>query len=239
MARTGPFILTLSLLAGAAAATPPAYSPPRDDSAPIRPRDLRHVEAGLSDTNPLSFRGRTPPASLREPNDFKGVYRIPDEQSVRYGGWFARVRGAVIAAFPRSVYELVPLDPKGEHWAVAPAVAPGTVFFIGGIPRSFLDNPPEARSGENTGGVDTSVSTASFSDRIETAAPSAMWVDRPAARPAASSTAAHLPSAESPEALEQLRQAGLRLLTDETYRARRLDALLSGAAQQAAPSDHP
>ncbi|MBL8990752.1 MAG: hypothetical protein JNJ48_04130 [Phycisphaerae bacterium] len=195
---------------------------PREDERRILPRDLRPVEQRRTDVNPLVGPGRSAPVFLGEPNDFRTVYQIPADASQRYGGWFARVRGGVIAAFPRSVYKWVQ-TPDGKSMVNLPFAPAGTVYFLGGIPRSFLDDP--SRAEPHDGAIDTRVSAGALSTQIETAAqePPAAKRDEPG-RTIDS-------GGDSKESLRRLSEATLRLFTDESHRQRRIDALLSGAAR--------
>ena len=100
-------------------------------SGSIPLRDLTRVQQGVGDVAPGSVSLASPPAYMRVPVDFSGVYRIPESSGSKYAGWYARIggMGGLVAVFPRSVYEKLP---DGSTVARLP---PGTQFLIGGIPR--------------------------------------------------------------------------------------------------------
>lgn len=203
---------------------------PRDDSRRIVPRNLQPVEQRRTDVNPLVGPGRAAPVFLGEPNDFRTVYQIPADASQRYGGWFARVRGGVIAAFPRSVYKWVE-TPDGKNMVNVPFAPAGTVYFLGGIPRSFLDE--HARLERPEGSIDTRVEPGALSTQIDTTATEPPPPRRDEPGPSLA------PGGDGEAALRRLSESTLRLFTDESHRQRRIDALLMGAARSAPPAAAP
>lgn len=227
----GGFILAAGV--GAVLAAQP-LDHTRIERQTITPADMRHIEAVRRDRNPLAHIGRVAPAGLRLPQDFKSVYQVPDDASNRYGGWFARPSGAVIAAFPRGQYELITYKDKRRKPVIIPIVAPGTIYFLGGIPRTIFDLPTQhspAYEGTISGYVDSAVDLAAGG-----AAPDgfvSLRVDETVARPARDQS---IPTAAAADPAERLRQATLRTFSDPAYRNRRVDAMFMLAAQESGRS---
>ncbi len=98
---------------------------PRADRLTLK--DLRRVDAGMSDVGVLDGGLRSMPNDLRVPNNFAGVYQVPRDADTPYAGWFVRISGSVWAVFPQSVY-------KRTRDGISIPVPPGTKFFLGGIP---------------------------------------------------------------------------------------------------------
>jgi hypothetical protein len=88
------------------------------------------VDQTFADVSPLGASLRDLPVDLRIPADFSRVYR-PEEGS----GVFLRIAGGVSAVFPRSVYTPVRGGARIE-------IPPGTIFYLGSLPRSALGLPP-------------------------------------------------------------------------------------------------
>ena len=166
---------------------------------------LKRVEQGIGDQGPASTTMRQAPADLRMPNDFAGVYRIPDIPGSPYAGWYARVRGmgGLVAVFPRSTYAL---NANGTPTATVP---PGTQFLIGGIP-----NAPQPAS------QSAPINPLAIDGRIDSRTP-----QNPEPPPA--------PATPSPPA--DWSRLTSRLCTEPDYRAARIAALLAAAVRAEGP----
>ncbi|MBC7770924.1 MAG: hypothetical protein H7210_00380 [Pyrinomonadaceae bacterium] len=138
---------------------------------PLRPT-FKRIEQGVSDTGPFRVGVRDPGVDLLVPTGFRDVFEIqpggPAPQAGQgYRGTpniqrqFARVNGAVVAVFPRSIY--TPTDDGG----VIVEIPPGTIFYVGGIPKS-LYTPSIGHFGD--GGADGSgpVSPLWADSRVDT-----------------------------------------------------------------------
>ena len=101
-------------------------------------KDLQRVEQLRGDSGGLSKSLARGPANLAVPNDFSGVYQVPEDADSPYAGWYARVSGGLIAVFPRSEYT------QGPSGMVA-TVSANTRYFLGSIPRN--QRPTERPSG--------------------------------------------------------------------------------------------
>lgn len=102
---------------------------------------LERVEAGVADTSPLGESLRLAPLDLRSPLGFDAVYRVRGSNGEDL---FARASGGLIAVFPVSIYA------PGTR---APEIPPGTVFYIGGLPSTFLSQQPSVELVAPIGGV--------------------------------------------------------------------------------------
>ena len=96
--------------------------------AQVQPQDLRRIEQGTTDANPLEASQLVMPLDLRQPNDFETVYEIEGPGGSRQ---YVRFAGGTAAVFPRSVY--VP-----TRNGVMVDVPPDTRFYIGGVPESMV-----------------------------------------------------------------------------------------------------
>lgn len=106
-----------------ALAQPPVSSP----GIGLTIKDLRRVEQVRGDAGGLGKSLAQGPAIMAVPNDFAGVYQIPEDADTPYAGWYARFSGALIAVFPRGEYSA---GPNG----LMPVAAANTRFFLGSIP---------------------------------------------------------------------------------------------------------
>jgi hypothetical protein len=123
--------------AGVALAQPPVSSP----GMGLTIKDLRRVEQVRGDTGGLGKSLAQGPAIMAVPNDFAGVYQIPEDADTPYAGWYARFSGALIAVFPRGEYTP---GPNG----LMPVAAANTRFFLGSIPLNRVGKraAPKART---------------------------------------------------------------------------------------------
>lgn len=87
---------------------------------------LERVDPGIGDVGPLSTSQRQLPMDLRTPTGFENVYRVRGREDT-----LLRISGGLAATFPKSQY--VP-----TAWGQVPVVPPGTVFHIGGVPKSLF-----------------------------------------------------------------------------------------------------
>jgi hypothetical protein len=90
---------------------------------------LRRVEGGVGDVDPLGASLKQLSVDLRQPVGFGGVYQVPASRSPTGRAAFARMSGATVAVFDQSMYVASPKGPVA-------AIPPGTVFYIGGLPRA-------------------------------------------------------------------------------------------------------
>lgn len=120
------------------AAGQPSDTSPRLAQPPVRintePTTPQRVEQMVGDVGPLGTSLRELSTDLRVPTSFDAVYRLP-RGVAGIGGiggqpQLARVNGAVIAVFPRSVYDWTDNGPRAD-------VPPGTVYYIGSMPRAI------------------------------------------------------------------------------------------------------
>jgi hypothetical protein len=102
-------------------------------------KDFVRVEQGRGDAGGLSHSLARGPATTSAPNDFSGVYQIPEDADSPYAGWYARVSGAMIAVFPRGEY-------VASREGARAAIPANTRFFIGSVPLN-------ARGGGGGGGA--------------------------------------------------------------------------------------
>ncbi|MFT3683655.1 MAG: hypothetical protein QM783_01810 [Phycisphaerales bacterium] len=133
-----PAVLPSLWILAAATALGAAAQPPAPASASLRftgsapgggltIKDLRRVEQLRGDAGGLATSLAHAPATIGTPNDFSGVYKIPDDVDSPYAGWFARFSGALIAVFPAGDY--TPTDA-----GMVPKVPANTRYFLGSIP---------------------------------------------------------------------------------------------------------
>jgi hypothetical protein len=122
----------------------------RADGGLMRPvslaRDLRRVEAGVSDAGPLSTSLRSYSADLGVPDAFRDVYRV---QHGPRAGQFARVAGGggVVAVYPRGTYTSTSKGLRAD-------IPNDTIFYIDGIPGS---EPDRRRALEPSGAIPTRI----------------------------------------------------------------------------------
>jgi len=110
----------------------PSPSPGLTPSNALQVRQLFRVEAFIADSGALSTPGRQQSADLRVPGDFQGLFQIPADADSPYAGWFARVRGGLIAMFPKGEYN------SGEKGNIYPVVPANTVYALGSIPMGRI-----------------------------------------------------------------------------------------------------
>jgi len=87
-------------------------------------KGLRPVDPGYADVSALSNSLKVPAIDLRQPTDFTGVYHAPEHIG---DNMFVRFSGGIAAVFHKSEY----IDVGGVG---VPVVAPGTQYYIGGLP---------------------------------------------------------------------------------------------------------
>lgn len=199
-------LVRIGLLTATAACGMVIAQPVRDTRMPWT--DLKRVEQGVADQSPLDAAMRIAPVDMKVPNDFSGVYAIAKTADSRYAGWYARVGGGVIAAFPRSVYDYT------KEGRVAPIPA-DTHFFIGGVPKN-LPAP-------------TGISESAVNARVDSRVADNGWSRSITSAPAA--TDRKTPESTTPEyQLQPWRDLTNRLCNDDAYRGSRIAALLEHAA---------
>lgn len=265
--HTAKGVLIASIVAVSVPSLALAQSLPTSTQAPGRfvrsgdPRrpTFKRVEQGVSDTGPLRVGVRDQGVDLLVPTGFRDVFEIQPGGPVPPGGaggpgfnaassntqkQFARVNGAVIAVFPRSIYT------PTEDGIVA-EIPPGTIFYIGGLPKNMY-TPSLGHVGGPDGGepvsplwadmrADTSVHAAG-TERGGTSGPAPLT---PANRANPSRRAQALGG--TPEQHPPFRtQFGNRLpspptlpqgvMTDEDLRQRVVQALLQSAVKPAVTS---
>jgi hypothetical protein len=116
------------ILLGCILALEPALGQPPSGVHNGQPVPVR-IDPGQGDTSPNALSLRRLDLDLRQPSGFQHVYQISsiDAFGARQNT-FMRVDGAVSAVFPRSVY--VPVA-----GTLLPDIPPGTIFYIGGLPK--------------------------------------------------------------------------------------------------------
>lgn len=177
-------------------------------------KDFKRVEQGRGDAGGLSKSLARGPATVGVPNDFSGVYQIPEDADTPYAGWFARVSGAMIAVFPRGEY-------TATRGGVVPAVPANTRFFFGSVPLN-------ARGAGAVSAAERVVSPAN--ERINTSARAAEPDTAPDRAPDAP-----LPvTVETAVDADGVRVAMEKLCADPVYRANRVRDLLLRAGRIAA-----
>ena len=202
-------IVALACAGMAAAVT--AQPGTADKPTPVAPgagltvKDFIRVEQVRGDAGGLSKSLARGPATVGTPNDFSGVYQIPEDADSPYAGWYARVQGAVIAVFPRGEYS--------GGTAVIPA---NTKFFLGGVPRNAAGAVKQrVRTVEAANGrIDNNAQTAPGLPPLELA--------RDAPMPVTVDTATDLAG---------VRGAMAKLCGDAVYRANRVRELVERAGR--------
>ena len=195
---------------------------------------LKEVEAGVADVSPLSLSWREMQVDLRQPVGFENVYQVPGQE-----GMFMRVHGGLYAVFPQSVYA----NTREGEVAVIPNA---TVFYIGrdalrnasrmGLPmeqelpidtrimpeqvRRSVSQPPLYRPLDQRIAIDRIDPDAASAQRkhIEPT-PTRIY---PPTRAVRRNYTAHSGAADD--------VIGPDIVTDQTYRARRLRELMTLAA---------
>jgi hypothetical protein len=193
-----------ALLAAAGAAfaqSDPAESGPVDFSA-----DLRAVDPGVDDVNPLGVGRVDFRADLAVPLGFSKVYELPPGPDGQRR--FARRSGAVWVVFTRSDY-IVTDDGKD---AVPP---PNSTMYIG--------EPPGLRGPDSGDALDNPL-------RVSTRQDLRAGLQLPSESPATRATTAE-PDQRPGSAGEQQVGPAATVLTSEPYRAGRVRALLAAAAR--------
>lgn len=184
-------------------------------------KDLHRVEQLHGDTGGLSRSLARGPASLAVPNDFSGVYQIPEDADTPYAGWYARASGATIAVFPRGEYKA---GPDGLI-VMMPA---NTRFFLGTIPLGGRGG-----RGGRTGAVPGAPAIERVNRRIEDNSRSE---EQPVTRMPAHD--APLPATvETAKDLSAVSEAVGKLCADPVYRANRVRELLERAARSQVIND--
>jgi len=200
--RRAAFITVSCLLAAPLGAGP---------GAGLTVKDLVRVEQVRGDAGGLSKSLARGPANNATPNDFGGVYQVPEDADSPYAGWYARVSGAVIAVFPRGEY-------VASREGVVPTIPANTKFFMGSIPVNDRAHPrarPEGRAVEAASNrVDRSARTAPPEERPTLAH------DAPA--PVTVATASSAQAAQS--AID-------KFCADPVYRTNRVRELIEAAAR--------
>lgn len=218
-------------------ATPVATRPSANLSSPAHAGRavLIPVTPNTQDASSASTSLTSEPIDLRAPMRFERVFAIGREPGNLRGGtllsfggsrvaaasvpldtsrtqWFARVDGAILALFPRSVYS----ETSQGTLAEVPA---GTIFAIGRPPAHFL--------GEEA----APMRQASLSDVLESrpiAAP--MGQRAQGARPVVARSAEDAAS-KVPSAMDAVPPLPTNLFRNEEYRAKRVRGLLLQAAK--------
>lgn len=191
----------------------------------MRGLELRPVEPGVADVDPLAQSFRLLRNDARLSTNFERVYEITSRSpgsnlaGVHDPRYFVRFAGGVAAVFPRSEYIATRRGPVA-------AVPAGTVFSIGGpIERLIGGGMGEQIARVNPNYVDLSARMpATYS-----------------AAPASQPTLQAKPLARRVDAEEQRAPVNepRSLWTDEAYRQRRIEALVEQALKSAGESRTP
>lgn len=210
--------------------------------------ELRRVDEGVSDRDPLSVSMRSQQVDMRQPIGFSGVYQVEGREL------FVRKSGAVWAVFPRGLY--------GSNDGKAVVLAPAGMTFSIGTPQALreeADAVDPVRVGEFDLSTDVALSNSIASAgrldrRIDHAFRPTMarTGDSQAAEGApheehADSTLSPRPDQrplnESPQRVDgwatlvthdRVDAEVPRFLSDERYRRDRLSRLLCGSGAQSA-----
>lgn len=207
----------LTLLAARAPAQVPAHLPPGTQ---------RVSDQGISDLTRLRTTLRTTQPDLRLGQNFSDLYKFQDTDGSRK---FARVSGALTAIFPQSEYA----DAQGGQVALIPA---GTTFHIGRIKRfeSFAPVPTSATFVPSalTATTQASLLVPVRSDSvISTHLDSHPRPTSPASAASFSNSHAAAAAVLPPVALTPPLSLPPRgMLSDESYRRKRIRELLTTAA---------
>jgi hypothetical protein len=210
-----PCILAAAALTALSAPQPAAAPPSAPPSAPPRYtalsagvgltiKDLHRVEQFRGDRGGLATSLAQGPATTGTPNDFGGVYQIPEDADTPYAGWFARFSGAVIAVFPAGDY-------APSEAGMLPKVPANTRFFLGSIPLSGK----KKAAAKPANATDARVQRIDNHYTGEEPAPRPLTPDR--APPATVDTATDV---------DAVTAAVAKMWTDPVYRANRLRELL-------------
>ena len=183
-------------------------------------QDLEPVDEAIEDIGPLSVSLRELQADLREPAGFDRVYRMPGRSDL-----YMRIHGGLYAVFPQSTY-------VETRWGAMPVIPSNTVFYFG-LPS------PELLAQETSGPPAPPVDPYSLRVHgrvdIQPINPGEAGVIRNRsagrsahARPEPRITPVRRIDASGPEA------RGPRIVTDPSYRAKRVHRLIRRAAEAAA-----
>lgn len=249
-------LVAAAILTAALTPLAAAIAQPLSRSDRLQAWELRRIRPNLGDVGGLSVDSQLGARETRLPDDFANIYEIPIGSGTRYDGWFVRVSGATYAVFPRSEYSTLP---DGKRLARVPA---NTTFFLGGIPKD-LDfrgpvSVPTARVGQlplplepdgpiaapRVNAVPVQAGSpivveridSTHSARLDSSHDSTPAPGRAPLKPDAPAAASAFQAAASAAAA---REAGQRMMDDETYRARRVEQLLDRAARPAAAPTTP
>lgn len=208
----------------------PAPSAPgaTQQNTKVNTQPLQRIEGGVGDIDPLGVSLRRLSVDLRQPVGFGGVYQVPASASPTGRSQFARVSGATVAVFDQSTYAPTRAGPVAT-------IAPGTVFYIGGLPQR-----PAARPA-STNAVSTAVDTraavvADMGADAQRVQPQPVSGERgtsePPAEAAAERVAAQWPQDAQGKPEEAGRPSTTGIWGDEAYRGARVRELLRAAADR-------
>ncbi len=185
-------MITLATLASTATA---------QTTSPLVPVDQR-----IADVSPLGLSLREMQPTLREPNNFKELYRFrgDDENLVR-------AQGGLYLVFQRSIYET---DRKGNVFALIPS---NTVFYIGPPPGWTVSSAILAVARNEV------ADAARIDDRLDLRIAPGLVVGTPAREPIRHQAGAA--DTQPPPVPAN------RIVLDPEYRAERLRALMRAAAE--------
>lgn len=215
-------------------------------------QSLQPVDATYADVNPLRTSTRVLRPDLRSPTGFDRVYRVPGStRGISVPGTiasgqpkFERISGALSAVFSASEYT------KDEDGHILPVTPTGTVYYIGGVPRSApapavpLRISPLAATSRVSQYIDTldernvtpgrAAIRADFAfdqDAVAQPTVSPTITYPPKAAPATT----HTPTMPPSDLTSEPRRSG-RMLSDDAFRRARIRTLLLSAADAAASS---
>jgi hypothetical protein len=214
---------------------------PQVDGAKPKSDQIKRVEGGVGDVDPLGISLKQLSVDLRQPVGFGGVYQVPASRSPTGRPAFARMSGATTAVFDQSTY----VPSRGGPTAGIP---PGTVFYIGGLPRQA----PTQVGDTNVGLLELTqvdmrapllVDTTAGANKVQASPVSTgEAANEPQARSPADRVASAWPKdagASAPPSDEQRVPAGANVWGDETYRAARVTQLLREAVRLGAKAGEP
>jgi len=220
---------------------------------------FKRIEQGISDTGPLRASLRNLGVDLLVPTGFRDVFEIQPAASPSLPGFqpnsdtqkrFARVNGAVVAVFPRSVY--TPTDD-----GIVAELPSGTIFYVGGLPRNFglssLGRLGSTDASTPTSPLwadlraDTSVKSGDAGRRsvgasgpVPLTSASLVATNQTPQQPVANTARPRpaLDSAASPH-LASTATTPQGIMTDDSLRQRVVQALLKSAVTPSTPTDPP
>ena len=182
------------------------------------PEPIERLDAGVSDVGPLSLSLRDMQVDLRHPTGFDRVYRAPGRDDL-----FMRVYGGLYAVFPRSLYAPTSMGDLA-------LIPDGTTFYIGAPSMDVLATP-EPTIPLATGSLHVVPQDLPDHREQSTGAPTeervrqTMWRADPNYGGRAEARRLREPAEE-----ETVRPA---IVSDEAYRARRMEELMRRAADAA------